>query len=47
MFSFASGLSGRGVVVCKVGLPLMFVLGGSGLASYGASITGAHFSDYH
>ena len=47
MFSFASGLSVRGVVVYKVGLPLMFIPGGSGLASFGASITGASFSDYH
>ena len=32
MSSLTSGQSAHGVVVCKVGLPLMFVLGGYGLA---------------
>ena len=31
VFSLASGLSAHGVVVCKVGSPLMFVPGGYGL----------------
>ena len=36
MFSLASGLSGRDVVVCKVAVDLMFVPGGYGLASFRA-----------
>ena len=36
--SLTSGLSVRGVVVCKVGLPLMFVPRGYGLASLEATL---------
>ena len=38
VFSFTSGLSGHGVVVCTVGLPLMSVPGGYGLASFEATL---------
>ena len=34
VFSLTSGLSARGVVVRKVGLPLMFLPGRYGLASF-------------
>ena len=36
--SLTSNLSRRGVVVCEVGLPLTFVPGGYGLASFGATL---------